>query len=206
MKPNLKLPGTEQRLEQAGHAACSDTALLVEVALSASPKFPCDVLELGCGAGLAALQLQLARPQWRVSGLELQPHLADIARRNAGALGLPLRVHTADLRSWVSSRQFHIIAANPPHIPVSQGRLPLDHARALARHELACTMDDVVAALSRLLSPSGQAWLLYPQSRCDELHGVCRQRRLDIFTVKHQPKGHTAVFGLRQSHANARTA
>lgn len=197
MKAQLKLPDRDQLLQQAGQPACHDTALLVEATLSGAPECPRDVLELGCGSGLAALQIRAQRPNWRVTGVELQEHLADMARHNAGAIGLPFRVMTADLREWTSDRRYHIIAANPPHIPRDQGRLPSDESRAIARHELTCTMPDVIDAVHRLLAPSGVAWLVYPLSRREELAAACHDRNLDLFTARTQPNGRTAAFGVR---------
>ena len=203
MKPTVQLPQSTQPLQQAGQPACGDTALLVQAVLNHAPALPLDVLELGCGTGLAALQLLLARPQWRVSGIELQGHLAEMARRNAGAIGLPLRVHTADLRTWHPERRFQVVLANPPHIPVSSGRLPADSCRALARHELACTMHDAVEAVAHLLAPQGQAWLLYPLQRRDELATTCHACGLELRSTHSQPQGRTAVFGIGHAHADA---
>ena len=55
------------------------------------------VLELGCGAGVALFCLGARVPGLALAGLERQPALADLARHNAAATGIPARIVTGDL-------------------------------------------------------------------------------------------------------------
>ena len=69
----------------AGYRAAIDPVLLA----AAVPARPGDrVLELGCGVGAAALCLLTRQPDLAVTGLELQPGLAALARHNAEVNGL----------------------------------------------------------------------------------------------------------------------
>ena len=78
------------------------------------------VLDLGCGAGTAALCLAARVPGLELHGLELQPAYADLARRNAAANRLALTVHEGDLRRpppALRALGFDHVLANPPFHP-----------------------------------------------------------------------------------------
>ena len=93
-----------------------DTETLVEWALALMPVgTPCSVLDLGTGSGAIALALQHARPQARVSAVDLSSDALAVARGNAQRLGLPVRFMQSHWLRDVSGR-FDLIISNPPYI------------------------------------------------------------------------------------------
>ncbi|MYM57246.1 tRNA1(Val) (adenine(37)-N6)-methyltransferase [Thalassovita mangrovi] len=77
-----------------------------------------EVLELGCGVGVASLCLLARVPGLRATGLEIQADYADLARRNAAEAGAKFEVVTGDLAAMpagLRDRQFDHVFANPPY-------------------------------------------------------------------------------------------
>ncbi|MES2916571.1 MAG: methyltransferase [Pseudomonadota bacterium] len=104
-----------------GYRAATDPVLLA----AACPAEPGQgVLDLGCGAGAAALCLGRRVPGLALAGLEVQPAYADLARRNAVRNAIPVEVHEGDLTRMPSAlrRDFDHVIANPPYYP--QGGSP----------------------------------------------------------------------------------
>ena len=137
-----------------GYRAATDPVLLA----AACPARTGDsVLDLGCGAGAAALCLGLRVPGLALSGLELQPDYADLARRNADRNGIPLEVHAADIARMPKPlrRDFDHVIANPPYYPAGGSRSP-EPGRATAM-QVATPLGDWVTAAARRLRPGG--WL-----------------------------------------------
>jgi len=145
-----------------------------------------EVLELGAGCGVLALAVAQRSPDARVTAVELQPRLAELARRNAALNGLAAQVHIVEadlcrLDGVVPARGFELVVSNPPFQPAS-GRLSPSSEKALARHELACTLDDVVGAAARALRDNGRLALVYPAERLGEVmaalpaHGMAARR------------------------------
>lgn len=126
---------------------------------------PARVLDLGCGSGVVALELARRRPAWTVAGLELQPGLAALARRNAALNALPLAVHEGDWRADplpIPRAAWDLVTCNPPYFRENSGLTSPEPERALARQELAGAVEDAVAAARRLVAPGGAVVVVYP--------------------------------------------
>jgi tRNA1(Val) A37 N6-methylase TrmN6 len=137
-----------------GYRAATDPVLLA----AACPARPGQsVLDLGCGAGAAALCLGLRVPDLQLFGLELQPAYADLARRNAAQNAITLHVETGDLTDMPATlkRGFDHVIANPPYYPRAGSPSPLAARDTSVRAETAIAT--WIGAASRRLSPGG--WL-----------------------------------------------
>ena len=137
-----------------GYRAATDPVLLAAACPAESDD---SVLDLGCGAGAAALCLGLRVPRLALSGLELQPGYADLARRNSERNAITLEVHEGDLAHMPADlrRDFDHVIANPPYYPAGGSPSPVPgRARAM---QVGTPLSDWVAAASRRLRTGG--WL-----------------------------------------------
>lgn len=137
-----------------GYRAATDPVLLA----AACPALPGQrVLDLGCGAGAAALCLAARVPGLVLAGLELQPAYATLARRNAADNGMVMQVETGDLAHMPQALRvdFDHVIANPPYYPAGGTPSPVA-ARATAL-QVDTPLGDWVQAAARRLAPGG--WL-----------------------------------------------
>lgn len=142
------------------------------------------LLDLGCGCGVIPLILAYRWPHLRQTGLELQPQLAALARRNAADNGLAerIRIVEGDLRAITNlfkPGQFQRVVCNPPFYRSEGARLNLDPERRLARHEVAADLGEVTAAASWLLHKGGRVDLVYPAERAAALLAALRGAGLE---------------------------
>lgn len=149
-----------------GYRAGMDPVLLA----AACPAQPGDtVLELGCGVGTASLCLACRVPSLSLTGVELQPDYADLARRNAAEAGIPLSVLEADLAqpppALRALRADHVLM-NPPYF--AQGSAPPDPGRAAARQDTVALSAWLDAGLRRL-RPGGSLTLIQRTDRLPEV-------------------------------------
>lgn len=138
-----------------GYRAATDPVLLA----AACPAQPGQsVLDLGCGVGAAALCLAARVPDLRLSGVELQPEYAALARRNAAENGITLQVEVGNLRDMPRPLRidFDHVIANPPYYPRGGTPSP-NQGRATALQIAETPLAEWVEAARRRLTPGG--WL-----------------------------------------------
>lgn len=148
-----------------------DALLLARFVLECGEAAPFVELAAGCGVVSAILARAGMGPG---VALELSPHLHRCALETVAANGLEerVRVELADLRELqplLPAGSAPVVVANPPYFPAGTARLSEDDGNAGARHELTCTMQDVLSAGRYLLPEGGRLFLVYPAWRLDEL-------------------------------------
>lgn len=151
------------------------------------------VLELGCGTGAALLCLAARVVDLAVTGLEIQPFAAGLARQGAVASGLSDRVRvldgdvTAPPPDLIPNSFDHILS-NPPFWPAGRHTpSPSDH-KAISHGEGAGDLTGFVQAALRLLKSRGRLTLIYPAERLDDLLSLLRGRFGDIRVLPLWPR------------------
>ena len=125
-----------------------------------------ELCELGAGCGIVSLLLSV-KPFRRITALEIQSSLADLAERNVRENGLQDRITIvrADLRTFRPRRRFDVVFSNPPYIKKKQGFLSTTLEKSIAKHEIKCDILDVMRVTGRLLRPDGRAFFIFPVKR-----------------------------------------
>ncbi|APE42643.1 methyltransferase [Sulfitobacter alexandrii] len=126
------------------------------------------VLELGCGVGTAILCLNSRVPGLRLAAVEVQPTMADLARRNGGDALEVFTADVAELPADLRQRQFDHVLANPPYYDRAASVRSGDPAREAAHGETTPLATWVRVAAKRL-APRGQAHFIHRAERLPDL-------------------------------------
>jgi len=166
------------------------------------------VIDLGTGCGVIPLILLFRREAQKVIGVEIQPALAEIARRNAALNRFVNRFPIWEkdlktLRPKSGQGNFDLVLTNPPYRKVGSGRVNPEGEKAVARHELNATLTDVLRTASFLLKPRGRLCLIYPASRAPELIQAIGRfhlepKRLQFVHSHHQDKARLLLVEARK--------
>ena len=156
-----------------GYRAATDPVLL---AASVDAKGGHSVLDLGCGAGTASLCLGARVAGLALSGLELQPDYADLARRNAARNDIALEVVVGDLGDLpvVLKRGFDHVMANPPYY-ASGGTASPNTGRDLALR-VDTPIANWVECGARRLSPGGWLTMIFAAECLPDALAACADR------------------------------
>ena len=132
------------------------------------------VLDLGTGTGIIPILLTAKTEGSHFTGLEIQEESADMARRSVAYNHLEGKVDivTGDLveaSRLFALASFDVVTANPPYMNESHGLKNPGDAKAIARHEVKCTLEDVVREGTRVLKPGGRFCMVHRPRRLIEI-------------------------------------
>ncbi len=130
-------------------------------------------IDLGCASGAIALLLLAKSPKLHMTGLEINPAAASLAVENMeiNSLGDKSRIICGDIRrsrELFKTGQFDLVVTNPPYFPLGSGKLSPDKARAAARGETDCSLNDICTAASYLLHTGGSFFMVHKPERLAE--------------------------------------
>ena len=131
-------------------------------------------LDMGTGTGIIPLLMEGKYHCARLTGLEIQEESADMARRSVALNGLSdkIQIITGDIKEAdriFKSASFDCITCNPPYMIGQHGITNPDAPKAIARHEILCTLEDVVSQAAKLLKPGGRFYLVHRPFRLAEI-------------------------------------
>lgn len=153
------------------------------------------ILDLCTGNGAIALLLS-TRTKAKITGLEIQDRLFDMARRSvqSNALGEQIEMIHGDLRSFHKTAGYGVfdaITVNPPYLPPSAGEQNVNEHMAIARHEIHCTLEDVISSCSKLVRNGGKVAMVHRPARLMDMLILMRQYRLEPKRIRFvHPRSH----------------
>jgi len=147
-----------------------------------------ELLELGTGNGIISLLLSI-KPFKHITAVEVQASLADLARRNVKHNHLEKRMSIVeqDLLQFWPDKKYDVIFSNPPYHKRSEGHLSFSTEKSIAKHELKCTIFDIMQKTSVLLKRKGRAYFVFPEKRKDditeaaEMNGLKMKSRRSVY-------------------------
>lgn len=147
------------------------------------------VLDLGTGTGIIPILMEAKTRAEHLTGLEIQPDSADMARRSVRLNGLEKKIDivTGDIKeadSLFGAASFDVVTCNPPYMTEHHGITNPNSPKAIARHELLCTLEDVIRVSSRLLKPGGNFFMVHRPFRLADIIVLLRQYKLEPKRMK----------------------
>lgn len=143
------------------------------------------VLDLGTGTGILPILLEAKTMGAHFTGLEIQEESADMARRSVAYNCLEEKVNivTGDIKEAAQlfgPASFDVITTNPPYMINDHGLKNEADAKTIARHEILCTLDDILRESAKLLKESkGRFYMIHKPFRLAEIMTKMCQYRLE---------------------------
>lgn len=142
------------------------------------------VLDLGTGTGIIPILLEAKTKAEHITGLEIQEESADMATRSVllNQLEDKITIKTGDIKEagvLFQAASFDAITCNPPYMIGNHGLKNPDAPKAIARHEILCTLDDVISQSAYLLKPGGNFFLVHRPFRLVEIFATLTKYKLE---------------------------
>ena len=142
------------------------------------------VLDLGTGTGIIPILLAAKTGAAHLTGLEIQADSADMAGRSVALNGLEEKIDivAGDIKEAgriFDAASFDVITCNPPYMIGRHGLKNPEDAKAIARHEILCTLEDVTEQAAKLLKPGGKFFLVHRPFRLAEIMVTLKKYKLE---------------------------
>lgn len=147
------------------------------------------VLDLGTGTGIIPILLEAKTGGKHYTGLEIQEDMADMASRSVlyNHLEEKVKIVTGDIKEasqLFGLASFDVVTSNPPYMNDTHGLKNPGEKKAISRHEVLCTLEDVVREASKVLKPGGRYYMVHRPHRLIEIVTVLTKYKLEPKRMK----------------------
>ena len=158
------------------------------------------VLDLGTGTGIIPILLSAKTEGEHFTGLEIQEEIAGMAKRSVSMNGLEKKIEIVNGDIKEASRifgaaSFDVVTTNPPYMNDAHGLKNPTEVKAISRHEVLCTLEDVVREGAKVLKHGGRMYMVHRPHRLIEILNTMTKYRLE-------PKRMKLVHPFRDEEAN----
>ena len=158
------------------------------------------VLDLGTGTGIIPILLEAKTEGEHFTGLEIQAESADMARRSVELNNLTSKIDIVEGDIKEASKIFgkntmNVVTVNPPYMNDLHGIKNPELPKAIARHEVLCTLEDVVREGAAVLKQNGRMYMVHRPHRLVEIITMMTKYKLE-------PKRMRLVHPYKDKEAN----
>lgn len=141
------------------------------------------VIDIGTGTGIIPLRISNNINVDEIYGVEIQDEVAAMANRSVHLNGLEtkikiLNMDLKELKSEFTKDSVDTVITNPPYMKAGGALVNTDENFAISRHEIYCTLDDIMEISSYLLRPLGKFYMVHRPDRLVDI--ICDMRKYNI--------------------------
>ena len=167
--------------KQNGFKFGIDAVLLADFAKDARSE---STLDLCTGTGIVPILFAAKTNTHNIYGIEIQEEIAEMAQRSVKYNKLENRVHITcgDLKRAADiygKSRFDKITCNPPYMKYGTGMRNNIDTKSLSRHEVMCTLEDVINISSQLIVPNGRFFMIHRPARLADIMCAMRKYRIE---------------------------
>lgn len=141
-------------------------------------------LDMCTGTGVIPILMEAKTDGEQFVGVEIQEESAEMAQRSVLLNNLENRIFIQqgdikELDKMYKLGSFDVVTCNPPYMPNGGGLLNEYTPKAIARHEILCTLDDVLSMAEKMLRVGGRMYMVHRPSRLADIFCLARQYHLE---------------------------
>lgn len=142
------------------------------------------VLDLGTGTGIIPILLEAKSEGTHFTGLEIQEESAQMAERSVAYNHLEekISIRVGDIKDAAKifgASSFDVVTSNPPYMTKNHGLINEGDAKTIARHEVLCSLEDVISNTAKLLKPGGRCYFVHRPFRLVEILSMMSRYKIE---------------------------
>lgn len=170
------------------------------------------VLDLGCGNGILEILLATKTPLSKIIGIEIQEEICDMAERSIklNQLEDKVEIQCMDIRktaTHLAKGSMDVIITNPPYKKVGTGLKNEEKTKLIARHELLCSLEDLIQNSSQLLKNKGSFYMVHRPERLADILILLRKYKIEpknlrlVYPYQAKPPKLVLVKAIKNANA-----
>ena len=142
------------------------------------------VVDLGTGTGIISLLLCKKTKLKKIYGVEIQEDVAEMANRSIllNKLEDKFQIINKNLKNIfevLDQNTIDVIVTNPPYLKLNSGAKNEEKRKLISRHEVECTLEDVVNVSYKLLKSKGEFYMVHRAERIVDILYMLRKYKLE---------------------------
>ncbi|MBE5934807.1 MAG: tRNA1(Val) (adenine(37)-N6)-methyltransferase [Lachnospiraceae bacterium] len=142
------------------------------------------VVDLGTGTGILPILMEAKTEAESFVAIDIQPESVEMANRSVlmNNQQHKIRIVEGDIKTASTDLGvgiYDVVTSNPPYMNNCHGLVNPNEAKAIARHELKCSLEDVVRESSKLLKVGGKLYMVHRPFRLIEIINMCVKYKLE---------------------------
>lgn len=142
------------------------------------------VADLGTGTGIISILVAGKQNPKKVYAIEIQEELVNMAKRSVKYNGLEEKIDVINadivgISRGEFNKKFDYVISNPPYKKINTGLINDNEKKLISRHEVKCTLGDVVFEASKLLKDNGIFYMVHRPDRLSDIFNVMRENKVE---------------------------
>ncbi|WP_425446829.1 tRNA1(Val) (adenine(37)-N6)-methyltransferase [Dethiothermospora halolimnae] len=147
------------------------------------------VVDLGTGTGIIPLLVWAKYKVKKIYGIEIQKEVAEMAKRSVkmNDLEKDIEIINMDLKEAperLGVNKIDVVTTNPPYMLKDSGIINPEDKKAISRHEIKCTIDDIIRISSRLLKHNGRLFMVHRPHRIVDIFCSLRKYKIEPKSIR----------------------
>lgn len=147
------------------------------------------VIDIGTGTGIVSILLCEKTNLEKIYGIEIQEDVAQMAMRSAKLNHLEqkfevININIKDVFLKLNKYEFDVVVTNPPYKKMDTGVKSADKKQLISRHEVECTLEDVIEKASKLLKDLGEFYMVHRAERLVDIMCLLRKYKLEPKNIR----------------------
>ena len=142
------------------------------------------VVDLCTGTGIVAILLSGKTDAKKIIGVEIQKESAEMAERSVKLNAIQDRVEIINedlkkLKPIIEAGSVDTVTVNPPYMKAGSAIINDENKMSIARHEVCCTLDDVIKEAARILKTNGEFFMVHKPERLVDIFCTMRKYKIE---------------------------
>lgn len=142
------------------------------------------VVDLGTGTGIIPILIAGKTGAAKITGIEIQEDMVEMASRSIAMNDLQGKVEiihgdVKEIHRYIRDNSIDLVVSNPPYMNAGKGLVNPDSSKAIARHEIMCTLEDIIGSATRILKNGGRLAMIHRSNRLVDILYAMRCRSIE---------------------------